>query len=259
MPNAIRIHRTGGPEALTFEPLELAPPGPGEVRLRHSYVGVNFIDTYYRTGLYPLPLPAVLGQEGAGRVAALGPSVTTLKVGDRVAYANLPGAWTEERNVPAERLVKLPDFVSDETAAAVMLKGMTAEYLLHRTFRVRPGDTSGLTLDGMGMASTDHSIIDHCSISWTQDEAFSSRGAKNITLQRTLISEALNVAGHKKYEQGKQHGYAASIGGDIGSFQNEFAVYGREGGRCLRRGCRGSVRRKVQGGRSTFYCPVCQR
>jgi hypothetical protein len=94
-----------------------------------------------------------------------------------------------------------------------------------RYIRVRPGDTSGLTLDGMGMASTDHSIIDHCSISWTQDEAFSSRGAKNITLQRTLISEALNVAGHKNYEKGKQHGYAASIGGDIGSFHHNLLAH----------------------------------
>jgi hypothetical protein len=94
-----------------------------------------------------------------------------------------------------------------------------------RYIRVRPGDTAGLTLDGMGMASTDHSIIDHCSISWTQDEAFSSRGAKNVTLQRTLISEALNVAGHKKYEKGKQHGYAASIGGDIGSFHHNLLAH----------------------------------
>lgn len=94
-----------------------------------------------------------------------------------------------------------------------------------RYIRVRPGDTSGLTLDGMGMASTDHSIIDHCSISWTQDESFSSRGAKNVTLQRTLISEALNVAGHKKYEKGKQHGYAASIGGDVGSFHHNLLAH----------------------------------
>ena len=94
-----------------------------------------------------------------------------------------------------------------------------------RYIRVRPGNIAGLTLDGMGMASTDHSIIDHCSISWTQDESFSSRAAKNITLQRTLISEALNVAGHKNYEKGKQHGYAASIGGDIGSFHHNLLAH----------------------------------
>ncbi len=141
MPNAIRIHRTGGPDVLTYEPVELGAPGPGEVRLRHTYVGVNFIDTYHRTGLYPLQLPVALGQEGAGRVLALGPDVTTLKVGDRVAYASLAGAWVEERNAPAARLVKIPQSVSDETAAAVMLKGMTAEYLVRRTYAVRPGTT----------------------------------------------------------------------------------------------------------------------
>ena len=100
-----------------------------------------------------------------------------------------------------------------------------AHDVIIRYIRVRPGDTAGVTLDGMGMASTDHSIIDHCSISWTQDEAFSSRGAKNITLQRTLISEALNVAGHKKYEKGKQHGFAASIGGDVGSFHHNLLAH----------------------------------
>ncbi len=141
MSNAIRIHRTGGPDVLVLEPVEVAAPGPAEVRLRHTYVGVNFIDTYNRTGLYPQPLPMVLGSEGAGRVLALGAAVTGLKVGDRVAYASLPGAWCEERNVAADRLVKLPDGVSDETAAAVLLKGMTAEYLVRRTYPVRKGDT----------------------------------------------------------------------------------------------------------------------
>jgi NADPH2:quinone reductase len=141
MPNAIRIHRNGGPDVLTFEPYELAPPGPGEVRIRHTYVGVNFIDVYQRTGLYPVPLPAVLGQEGAGRVQALGTGVTGFVLGDRVAYAGVNGAWCDERNVPAARLVKLPEGVSDETGAAVMLKGMTAEYLVRRTYAVRPGDT----------------------------------------------------------------------------------------------------------------------
>ncbi len=123
MSNAIRIHRTGGPDVLVLEPVEVLPPGAGEVRLRHTFVGVNFIDSYYRTGLYPLPLPAVLGQEGAGRVMAVGPDVSGLKVGDRVGYVSLPGAWAEERNVPAARLVKLPPGVTDETAAAVLLKG----------------------------------------------------------------------------------------------------------------------------------------
>lgn len=141
MSNAIRFHRTGGPEVLVLEPVDVPPPAAGEVRLRHTYVGVNFIDVYNRTGLYPVQLPMVLGSEGAGRVQALGAGVTNLEVGDRVAYASLPGAWCEERNVPAERLVKLPPFVSDAVAAAVMLKGMTAEYLVRRTYPVRKGDT----------------------------------------------------------------------------------------------------------------------
>lgn len=141
MPNAIRFHRTGGPEVLMYEPVEVAPPAPTEARIRHTYVGVNFIDTYNRTGLYPQTLPMILGSEGAGRVLALGSAVTGLKVGDRVAYASIPGAWTEERNVAADRLVKLPDFVSDEMGAAVMLKGMTAEYLVRRTYAVKKGDT----------------------------------------------------------------------------------------------------------------------
>jgi NADPH2:quinone reductase len=141
MPNAIRIHRTGGPEVLVYEPVEVPPPAAGEARIRHTYVGVNFIDVYNRTGLYPQPMPMVLGSEGAGRVLSLGAGVTGLKVGDRVAYASIPGAWVEERNVAADRLVKLPDSVSDETAAAVMLKGMTAEYLVRRTYVVKKGDT----------------------------------------------------------------------------------------------------------------------
>ncbi len=141
MPNAIRFHRTGGPEVLVFEPIEVPPPAAGEARIRHTFVGVNFVDVYNRTGLYPTTLPMVLGAEGAGRVLALGAGVTTLRVGDRVAYASVPGAWAEERNISAERLVKLPDGVSDETAAAVMLKGMTAEYLVRRTYAVKKGDT----------------------------------------------------------------------------------------------------------------------
>lgn len=139
--NAIRFHQTGGPEVLVLEPVEVPPVGAGEARVRHTYVGVNFIDTYNRTGLYPQTLPMVLGSEGAGRVVAVGANVTGLAVGDRVAYASIPGAWCEERNVAADRLVKLPDGVSDETAAAVMLKGMTAEYLVRRTYAVKKGDT----------------------------------------------------------------------------------------------------------------------
>ena len=147
MPSAIRIHATGGPEVLTWEHFSSewpGAPGPGEVRLRQTAIGLNFIDVYHRTGLYPLPLPAVLGQEGAGIVEAVGqgvPEAYDLRPGDRVAYAPVPGAYAQVRLAPAERMVKLPDAISDETAAAMMLKGMTAHYLIRRTHRVQPGET----------------------------------------------------------------------------------------------------------------------
>lgn len=136
----IRISKTGGPEVLQYVDIELPPPGAGEVRVRHTAVGVNFIDTYHRSGLYKLPLPSGLGSEAAGRVDALGDGVTSLKKGDRVAYAGALGAYAQANNVPADKLVKLPDGVSDEAAAAAMLKGMTAQYLLMRTYAVNPGE-----------------------------------------------------------------------------------------------------------------------
>jgi NADPH2:quinone reductase len=141
MPRAIRIHRNGGPEELVWEEIPLPEPGPGEARVRQRAVGVNFIDVYQRTGLYPVGLPAVLGNEGAGVVEAVGPGVSEVAVGDRVAYAGIPGAYAEVRTVPADRLVRLPDGIDDELAAAIMLKGMTAEYLLRRTHRVDRGET----------------------------------------------------------------------------------------------------------------------
>ena len=142
MPHAVRIHETGGPEVLRWEPVEVGEPGPGEARLRHTAIGLNYIDTYHRTGLYPLPLPAVIGMEGAGEVIAVGPGVTHIAVGDRVAYAGLPvGAYAEERLIPAHRLVRLPDGLDDRQAAAMMLQGMTARYLLRATYRVEPGQT----------------------------------------------------------------------------------------------------------------------
>ena len=141
MPHAIRIHRTGGPEVLQWEAVDVPSPAPGEVRVRHAAVGLNFIDTYHRTGLYPLPLPAGIGLEGAGTVEALGEGVNDLQVGDRVAYAGGPvGAYAEVRNIPAHRLLKLPDAIGFETAAAMMLQGLTAAYLLRKTYRVQPGD-----------------------------------------------------------------------------------------------------------------------
>jgi NADPH:quinone reductase len=143
MSYAIRFHRTGGPEVLQWE--EVGPsavPGPGEARVRHHAVGVNFIDIYHCTGLYPLPLPSGIGLEGAGVVEALGEGVGDLAVGDRVAYAGGPvGAYAEVRNIAADRLVKLPDAIDFKTGAAMMLQGLTAQYLLRRTYRVQPGDT----------------------------------------------------------------------------------------------------------------------
>ncbi|MFW5453456.1 quinone oxidoreductase family protein [Thioalkalivibrio sulfidiphilus] len=143
MTHAIRIHETGGPEVMRWESIEVGEPGPGEVRLRQTAVGLNFIDVYFRTGLYPLPsLPGGLGMEAAGVVEDVGEGVTTLKEGDRVAYATPPpGAYAEARIMPAARLVKLPDNIEERTAAAMMLRGMTAHYLLRRIHRVEPGDT----------------------------------------------------------------------------------------------------------------------
>jgi NADPH2:quinone reductase len=138
---AIRFAHTGGPEVLKLEDIDLPAPGPGQVRVRHTAIGVNFIDTYHRSGLYKLALPSGLGSEAAGVVDALGDGITTLKIGDRVAYAGALGAYAEANNVPADKLVKLPEGVSDENAAAAMLKGMTAQYLLMRTYAVNPGET----------------------------------------------------------------------------------------------------------------------
>lgn len=142
MSNMIRFHRTGGPEVLQWENVDLAPPGAGELRVRHEAVGLNFIDTYHRSGLYPVPLPSGIGIEGAGVVEEVGEGVADFAPGDRVAYAGGPlGAYSQARNIPARHLVKLPDAVSGEQAAAMMLQGLTAQYLLRRTYRVQPGDT----------------------------------------------------------------------------------------------------------------------
>jgi NADPH:quinone reductase len=141
MTKAIRIHQTGGPEVLTFEDVQLPPPGPGEARVKNHAVGVNFIDVYFRTGLYPSPagMPFTPGNEGAGIVTALGEGAAGVKVGDRVAYAATIGSYADERNIAADRLLKLPDEIKFDTAAAMMLKGMTAEFLLRRAFEVKPG------------------------------------------------------------------------------------------------------------------------
>jgi NADPH:quinone reductase len=139
---AVRVHKTGGPEVLTYEEVEVPAPGPGQVRVKNRAIGVNFIDTYFRMGMYPSPvgLPFVSGNEGAGDVIAVGPGVTNVKAGDRIGYVSGLGAYSVERILPADRAVKLPDSISYEQAAAMMLKGMTTQYLLRRTYKVQKGD-----------------------------------------------------------------------------------------------------------------------
>src|SRR5215217_5748401 len=132
MPNAIRIHEPGGPEVMRWEPVEIDDPGPGQVRLRQHAAGLNYIDVYHRTGLYPQPLPFTPGVEGAGVVEAVSPDVADLQPGDRVAYGGPIGGYAEVRLIPADRLVKLPDTISSEQAAAMMLQGMTAQMMLRR-------------------------------------------------------------------------------------------------------------------------------
>ncbi len=141
MPHAIRVHETGGPEVLKWEEVEVGDPGPGEVRIHQEAAGLNFIDVYHRTGLYPQAMPFIPGVEGAGVVDGVGADVTDLKPGDRVAYGGPVGGYAELRLVPADRLVKLPDGVSTEQAAAALLQGMTAEMLLRRVSSVKSGDT----------------------------------------------------------------------------------------------------------------------
>jgi len=142
MPKSIRITETGGPEVVRWEDVEVGEPGEGQARIRHTAVGVNYIDTYHRSGLYPLSLPTGLGSEGAGMVEAVGPGVTVVKRGDRVAYAGGgPGSYSESRLIAAGVLVLIPDGVTDQTAAAIMLKGMTSQYLIRRTYPVKAGET----------------------------------------------------------------------------------------------------------------------
>ncbi len=142
MSHAIRIHETGGPEVMKWEEVPVADPGPGEIRIQHSHVGLNYIDTYHRSGLYPMELPASIGMEGAGVVESVGANVDSVAAGDRVAYAaGPPGAYAETRVIAADRVVGIPESLSDLQAAAIMLQGMTAEYLIRRTYAVKSGDT----------------------------------------------------------------------------------------------------------------------
>ena len=141
MAKAVRYHKQGGPEVLQLDDVQVGDPGQGQVRIRHTAIGVNFVDTYQRSGLYPMQLPAVAGNEAAGVVDAVGAGVTDLKAGDRVAYTGLPGSYCEMRLVPADRMVKLPQGISDEQAASMMLKGLTVHYLIHTTYPVKKGET----------------------------------------------------------------------------------------------------------------------
>ncbi|MBI2295383.1 MAG: quinone oxidoreductase [Betaproteobacteria bacterium] len=141
MPYAMRVHEYGGPEKLRWEEVPVGDPGPGQVRVRNTAVGLNFVDTYQRSGLYPTPLPFTLGSEGAGVVEAVGPKVKELKAGDRVAYSGPIGAYAQVLLRPADRLVRIPAGVDDKTAAAMMLKGLTSQYLIRRIYRAKKGDT----------------------------------------------------------------------------------------------------------------------
>jgi NADPH2:quinone reductase len=141
MAKAVRYHKQGGPELMQYEDVQVGDPGPGQVRIRHTAIGVNFVDVYQRSGVYPMQVPAVAGNEGAGIVEAVGRDVTELKAGDRVAYTGLPGSYCDVRVVPAERMVKLPEGISEEQAASMMLKGLTVHYLIHSTYAVKKGET----------------------------------------------------------------------------------------------------------------------
>ncbi len=142
MVKAIRIHKHGGPEVMQWEDVEVPAPGPGQARIRHTAVGLNVVDTYNRSGLYPQQMPLIVGGEGAGVVVAVGSGVTDLKAGDRIAYGAAPiGSYAEERVIPADRLVKIPDGITDQQAASMMLKGLTSQYLIRSTYRVKAGDT----------------------------------------------------------------------------------------------------------------------
>ena len=142
MAKAIRIHQVGGPEVLRFEDVDVGAPGPGQARVRHTAIGVNYIDTYHRSGLYKVALPSGIGSEGAGVVEAVGAGVDFVKPGDRVAYSGGPlGAYSSERVIPADRLVRIPDGISDQAAATLMLKGLTVQYLFRQTYQLKQGDT----------------------------------------------------------------------------------------------------------------------
>jgi NADPH2:quinone reductase len=191
MTNVVRIHEFGGPEALRLDAVELPPPGRGEALVRQSFAGVNYVDVYHRTGLYPLPqVPAVLGVEGAGTVAAVGPGVDSVAVGDRVAYTALPaGAYAAERLIPAERLLRLPAPISEQGAAGIMLRGVTAHMLLHRTYPVGPGTTILVhaAAGGLGLVVTQWAKLLGATVIGTVGSAEKARIARAAGLDHAIL------------------------------------------------------------------------
>jgi len=197
MTRAIRFETIGGPEVLSFQEVTLPPPGDGEVRVRHKAIGVNFIDTYHRTGLYKVPLPSGLGMEAAGVVEAVGPGVTRFREGDRVVYASGPiGAYSEAHNVVANRAVKIPDGVSDEVAAAVLLKGMTAHFLLRRTHKVQPGETIlyHAAAGGVGMIAVQWARFLGATVIGTVGNDSKVALAQRLGCQHVIVSSRENIA-----------------------------------------------------------------
>ncbi|MCE9648071.1 MAG: quinone oxidoreductase [Parvibaculum sp.] len=205
---AIRIEKQGGPEVMELRDIELPPPGKGELRLRHTAIGLNFIDTYHRSGLYPVKLPSGLGMEAAGIVEALGEGVTDFRIGDRVAYGSGPiGAYAEANNVPAGRAAKIPDGVSDEAAAAMMLKGITAQFLLRQTFKVSKGDTIlwHAAAGGVGLIATQWAKFLGCTVIGTvgsDDKVAIARahGCDHVINYRTenVVERVKEITGGKK-------------------------------------------------------------
>ncbi len=195
---AIRFHEHGGPEVLRFETVTLPEPAAGEARIRHTAIGVNFIDTYHRSGLYPVTLPSGLGSEGAGIVEAVGPGVGEVAPGDRVVYTGRPAdAYSEARNFPAERLVPIPEGVTDEQAAAVLLKGLTAWYLLRRSYRVQPGDPIVIyaAAGGVGSLATQWARLIGATVIGIVGTEEKARRARELGCRHVILSGETDPAG----------------------------------------------------------------
>lgn len=196
--HAIRIHKYGGPEVLNFEVVDLPEPGPGEVRIRHTAIGVNYIDTYHRTGLYPIELPTGIGSEAAGVVEAVGAGVSAVSEGERVVYTGQPAeAYSTHRNFRADQLVPIPDGISDEQAAASLLKGLTAWYLLKRSYPVQPGDTILLHAAAGGVGSLASQWANHlgATVIGVVSTAEKAELARSQGCRHVIRSDHENLAG----------------------------------------------------------------